>query len=62
MGADSNRNGGVLWVGLGRVEPWGRQGTLEWRELYWVSRNPQIVGFGLAVVGIALLWPSWYAL
>jgi protein-S-isoprenylcysteine O-methyltransferase Ste14 len=30
--------------------------------LYRVSRNPQIVGGGLAVVGIAVLWPSWYAL
>ena len=30
--------------------------------LYRMSRNPQILGGGLAVVGIAVLWPSWYAL
>jgi protein-S-isoprenylcysteine O-methyltransferase Ste14 len=30
--------------------------------LYRMSRNPQLLGGGLAVVGIAVLWPSWYAL
>ena len=30
--------------------------------LYRFSRNPQLLGGGLAVVGIALLWPSGYAL
>lgn len=36
--------------------------VLEQTGLYRVSRNPQLVGGGLAVVGIAVLWPSWYAL
>jgi protein-S-isoprenylcysteine O-methyltransferase Ste14 len=30
--------------------------------LYGVTRNPQILMYGLAVIGYALLWPSWYAL
>ena len=30
--------------------------------LYGITRNPQILMYGLAVVGYALLWPSWYAL
>jgi len=36
--------------------------VLEQTGLYCVSRNPQIVGGALMVVGIAVLWPSWYAL
>lgn len=31
-------------------------------EMIELSRNPQIVGFFLAVVGFAIMWPSWYAL
>jgi protein-S-isoprenylcysteine O-methyltransferase Ste14 len=30
--------------------------------LYGVTRNPQILMYGPAVIGYALLWPSWYAL
>jgi protein-S-isoprenylcysteine O-methyltransferase Ste14 len=30
--------------------------------IYRLSRNPQIVGFFLAVAGFAIMWPSWYAL
>ena len=29
---------------------------------YRLSRNPQIVGGVLMVLGVATLWPSWYAL
>ena len=48
---------------LGARRTMGQAGeVLERRGLYQVSRNPQILGFGLAVAGIALLWPSWYAL
>jgi protein-S-isoprenylcysteine O-methyltransferase Ste14 len=36
--------------------------TLQQTGLYRLSRNPQLVGGGLAVLGIAVLWPSWYAL
>ena len=30
--------------------------------LYRLSRNPQIVGGSLLVIGSAVQWPSWYAL
>lgn len=29
---------------------------------YRFSRNPQLLTYGLALVGVALFWPSWYAL
>ena len=29
---------------------------------YRITRNPQIVGGSLLVIGTTLLWPSWYAL
>ena len=35
---------------------------LEQRGLYSLSRNPQILGCWLYVVGFTALWPSWYAL
>jgi protein-S-isoprenylcysteine O-methyltransferase Ste14 len=48
---------------LGVCRTLGQTGeVLGQRGLYRVSRNPQIVSFGVAVVGIAVLWPSWYAL
>ncbi len=34
--------------------------VLEASGLYGVTRNPQIVASGLAVVGYALYWPSWH--
>ena len=37
-------------------------GTLRQSGLYSATRNPQIVGYGLVVVGYALLWPSWSGL
>jgi protein-S-isoprenylcysteine O-methyltransferase Ste14 len=30
--------------------------------LYRISRNPQIIGYALFVLGCAALWPSWYSL
>lgn len=30
--------------------------------LYRYSRNPQIVAYGLVVIGYALLWPAWSGL
>jgi protein-S-isoprenylcysteine O-methyltransferase Ste14 len=34
--------------------------VLERSGLYRVTRNPQIVGSGLAMVGCAMYWPSWH--
>jgi protein-S-isoprenylcysteine O-methyltransferase Ste14 len=51
----------MLSLGMGVVM--GQQsGGLKQTGWYGLSRNPQIVGLGLAVTGVALLWPSWYAL
>lgn len=45
---------------LGMVESVGQQVTgLRQSGLYRYSRNPQIVAYGLVVIGYALLWPSW---
>jgi protein-S-isoprenylcysteine O-methyltransferase Ste14 len=51
----------MFWFGLRRAF------GLEVRALvetgpYRVTRNPQIVGGSLLVIGSAVQWPSWYAL
>jgi protein-S-isoprenylcysteine O-methyltransferase Ste14 len=53
----------IAMAGLGFGKTMGQKAeTLQQTGLYRVSRNPQLVGGGLAVIGIAVLWPSWYAL
>lgn len=42
-----------LWRTVGQPRP-GFQGS----GLYRISRNPQIVGYGIALLGWGLLWPS----
>lgn len=44
---------------LGRRSFGMEVGTLRTSGLYRFSRNPQLVGFLVFVVGYALLWPSW---
>ena len=46
-------------LGLRRLHGLDSQ-VLEGSGLYRVTRNPQIVGSGLAVVGYAMYWPSWH--
>jgi protein-S-isoprenylcysteine O-methyltransferase Ste14 len=51
----------MFWFGLRRA--FGLEvGVLIQTGPYRVSRNPQIVGGVLLVIGSAVLWPSWYAL
>ena len=61
-----------LWLGLattllamawlGWVRSFGRnQSLLRKSGPYRLSRNPQALACGLAGVGFALLWPSWFA-
>src|SRR4030043_160950 len=51
----------TVWLGGGRS--FGRHvGELVQEGPYRFSRNPQVAGGTLMVVGVALLWPSWYAL
>jgi protein-S-isoprenylcysteine O-methyltransferase Ste14 len=40
---------------VGQEEP----GSLVCVGMYQRSRNPQILFYGIAIVGYALLWPSW---
>lgn len=52
--------GTMFWFGLRRAM--GQEvNRLVQSGPYRVTRNPQIVGGSLLVIGIALLWPSWYA-
>jgi protein-S-isoprenylcysteine O-methyltransferase Ste14 len=53
--------GTMFWFGLRRA--FGLQvNLLKQTGPYRVTRNPQIVGGSLLVIGSAVLWPSWYAL
>jgi len=55
----------TLWsmISLGLRRALGQQtGSLYRSGFYQYSRNPQIVAYGLAVIGFALLWPSIYGL
>lgn len=53
----------VSMISLGFGTTFGQKHASLMRSgLYRFSRNPQIVGFGLMVVGVVMLWPSWYAL
>jgi len=48
--------------GLGIPRSCGRDtGKLEIRGLYRLTRNPQLMGGALLVMGYVLIWPSWYA-
>ena len=52
--------GSMAWFGLGRV--FGlKVDVLAYSGPYRISRNPQILGFYLLVIGVALQNPSWYA-
>ncbi len=49
------------WLGMGKSL--GRDVTgLQQTGLYRYTRNPQIVAYGLVVIGYALLWPAWSGL
>jgi protein-S-isoprenylcysteine O-methyltransferase Ste14 len=53
--------GTMFWFGLRRAL--GQQvDRLVQSGPYRATRNPQLVGGTPMVIGVALLWPSWYAL
>jgi len=56
----------VLFVAMFRLgvpRSFGLQiGELKRTDFYRVTRNPQVLGCFLYVVGFTFLWPSWYAL
>lgn len=50
-------------VGLGLRRLFGQEvKEVKQTGLYGITRNPQLLAYGLAVIGYAILWPSWYAL
>jgi protein-S-isoprenylcysteine O-methyltransferase Ste14 len=50
----------IAMGGLGMKRSVGQKVTdLKQSGLYRWSRNPQIVAYGLFLIGYALLWPSW---
>jgi hypothetical protein len=51
----------IASLGLCRFLGFGSE-KLNRSGIYGLSRNPQLVGGFLAVVGFAIVWPSWYAL
>jgi protein-S-isoprenylcysteine O-methyltransferase Ste14 len=53
--------GTMLWFGLRRAFGLQVKGLVQ-SGAYRVTRNPQLVGFSLVVIGVVVLWPSWYAL
>lgn len=53
--------GAMFWLGMSRS--FGQKGKhLESSGPYGVTRNPQLMGGALLIIGYILLWPSWYAL
>ncbi len=53
----------VAMAGLGAATSFGQRAAgLHERGLYRWSRNPQLLGGFLAVIGVVVLWPSLYAM
>ena len=53
----------IAWFGLGTGRSFGQDKTkLNTSGIYQYSRNPQLVGYGIILLGFALLFISWYSL
>lgn len=52
--------GTMLWFGLRRAFGLQVKGLIQGGP-YRMTRNPQLVGGSLLVLGTVVLWPSWYA-
>lgn len=53
--------GSLAWLGVTRS--FGQKGKkLEISGPYRLTRNPQLMGGVLVIIGCILLWPSWYAM
>ncbi len=55
----------ILILGFVTLGPFMRTMGVNSNELtnigiYRFSRNPQIIGYGLLILGFGVLWPSWY--
>ena len=47
----------LAWLGLRRTHGLDPAGLIQ-SGPYRLTRNPQLMGFGLSMIGFALLWPS----
>jgi len=53
----------IAWFGLGSGTSFGLdKNKLKTSGIYRYSRNPQLVGYGIVLLGFALLFISWYSL
>jgi protein-S-isoprenylcysteine O-methyltransferase Ste14 len=52
--------GSMAWFGIRRAFGIKSQGLVSTGP-YRISRNPQILGGYLLVIGVSLQWPSWFA-
>jgi len=55
----------IMVVGMVTLGPFMRMmgvnsSELTIRGIYKYTRNPQILGYGLLLLGFGVLWPSWY--
>ena len=53
--------GTMAWFGLGRAFGLEQKGLIHTGP-YRITRNPQILGGYLMVIGVTVQWPSWYSL
>jgi protein-S-isoprenylcysteine O-methyltransferase Ste14 len=51
------------WFGLGSGTSFGQgKNKLQTNGLYHFSRNPQLIGYGIMLISIPLLYLSWYSI
>ncbi|MBN1388600.1 MAG: isoprenylcysteine carboxylmethyltransferase family protein [Bacteroidales bacterium] len=52
--------GGFINLGVFFKTMGTETGKLRTRGLYGITRNPQVLGYGLLLISCAIIWPSWY--
>jgi protein-S-isoprenylcysteine O-methyltransferase Ste14 len=52
----------VAWFGLGTASSFGldKRG-LKTTGIYQYTRNPQLLGYGLILISLIILYPTWYS-
>jgi protein-S-isoprenylcysteine O-methyltransferase Ste14 len=53
--------GTMFWFGMKKAFGFEVKGLIH-NGPYRITRNPQILGGYLLVIGVSVQWPSWYAL
>jgi len=53
----------IAWFGLGTCNSLGQnKDTLRTTGIYGYTRNPQLVGYGIMILSIVILYLSWYSI